>query len=262
MYKIALVTTPITGMVTQDELKRFYEENKNEYKNDKGEILTFEEAKASVKKDLLAKKSKKAAILAYKHLKDGDKNFKLITVTLKNDIIPLEKMQTLISNGFLKPFVKNDRYISAKLVEEIKPKPLSFEEAKSMVLKDYTNVKTVEKLVTTAKESLGNFKGSKTGFVTKYDANKIKNLSPIEATQFLFTEFSLNKKENFILVPLQNPQKAVLYRVLEQKLLDKNKYEQNKKQIEIKAQLTLNAVLLDDLLKDLMAKYNIVSYVK
>jgi len=45
-------------------------------------------------------------------------------------------------------------------------------------------------------------------------------------------------------------------------MLDKNKYEKNKQQIAAMADATLNAALLDDLIKDLMAKYNIVSYVK
>ena len=44
--------------------------------------------------------------------------------------------------------------------------------------------------------------------------------------------------------------------------LNKNKYEKNKQQIAAMADATLNAALLDDLIKDLMAKYNIVSYVK
>ena len=56
--------------------------------------------------------------------------------------------------------------------------------------------------------------------------------------------------------------KEVVYKILEQKLLDKNKYEKNKKQVENMADATLNTQILDDIIKDLMAKYNIVTYVK
>ncbi|AZV46659.1 hypothetical protein C3L23_05025 [Nautilia sp. PV-1] len=263
MYKIAIVTTPIKGVATEKELKEYYSENRNDYKNDKGEILTFDQAKKLVKRDYLAKLSKKDAILAYKKLKEGAENYRLLTLTLNNSIIPEDKMKQLIQNGYVKPFIDQNEYISAKLVEEIKPKPLPFEKAKADVIKDLLNIKTLQALENNAKEALkGDFKGYKTGFVTKYDANKIKGLSPAEATEFLFTEFSLQKAKNYLLIPATNPQKAVVYQVLEQKLLDKAKYEKNKQQVAAMADATLNAALLDDLIKDLMTKYNIVSYVK
>jgi len=147
-------------------------------------------------------------------------------------------------------------------VEEIKPKPLPFEKAKSLAAKDLLDEKTLKDLQQKAKVALNNIKGRKTGFVTKYDANKIKGLTPEEATEFLFTEFSLQKAKNYLLIPANNPQKAVVYQILEQKLLDKNKYEKNKQQIAAMAQATLNAAMLDSLIKDLMTKYNIATYVK
>ncbi|GAB6073595.1 peptidylprolyl isomerase [Nautilia lithotrophica] len=262
MYKIAIVKTPIKGVATENDLKAYYNDNKTNYRNDKGEILTYEEAKNQVKKDYLAKISKKDAIIAYKKLKEGAENYELLTLTINNKIIPAEKMQKLIQTGYLKPFVDKDEYISAKLVEEIKPKPLPYEKAKALVTKDLLHIKTLAALENKAKETLNNFSGLKTGFVTKYDANKIKGLTPEEATEFLFTEFSLEKNKNYLLIPALNPQKAVVYKVLEQKLLDKAKFEKNKDQIAAMADATLNAALLDDLIKDLMAKYNIVSYVK
>ncbi len=261
-YKIALVKTPLKGNITDKDLKEFYNENKNNYKNDKGEILTFDQAKDLVKRDYLAKINKKKAILAYKHLKDGKENYELITITLNNDLIPADKMKILIQTGFVKPFINKNEYISAKLVEEIKPKPLSFKDAKAKVIEDLMKIKSLKMLEETAKNSLNNFDGKTTGFITKYDVNKFKNLTPDEATEFLFTEFSLQKNKNYILVPSFNPKKAVVYQVLEQKLLDKTKYEKNKAQIEALADTTLNALLVNDLIKDLMAKYHIVTYVK
>jgi len=132
-----------------------------------------------------------------------------------------------------------------------------------MVMKDLLNIKLLKELQQKAKTALKtDFNGTKTGFVTKYDPNKIKGLSPQEATEFLFTEFSLEKAKNYLLIPSVNPQKAVVYQVLEQKLLDKNKYEKNIKQITALSDMRLNAVLVNDLINDLMTKYNIVTYVK
>jgi len=62
-----------------------------------------------------------------------------------------------------------------------------------------------------------------------------------------------NKKENFT---------DQVNKILKQKLLDKNKYEKNKKQITAMAEATINAAMLDSLIKDLMTKYNITTYIK
>jgi peptidyl-prolyl cis-trans isomerase D len=262
MYKIAIVKTPIKGIVSEKELKEYYENNKNEFKNEKGEVIPFEKAKEKVKESLLIKKSKRDAILAYKKLKEGAKNYKLYTLPLNNDIIPLDKMQELIKNGYLKPFVKDNFYISAILNEEIKPKPLPFEKAKKYVYQDLLNIKTKKALINEAKNALKNFKGKNIGFVTKYDANKIKPLTPDEATEFLFNLFSSDKEKGFFLIPAQNPQKAVVYKIKEQKLLDEIKYEKNKNQVQILTENLINAQMVEDLIKELMQKYHIKSYVK
>jgi peptidyl-prolyl cis-trans isomerase D len=262
-YKVAIVKTPIKGEATAEELKTFYNENRTDYRNAKGEILTFDQAKEKVKTDYLAKLSKKTAILAYKKLKDGAENYQLITLTLQNGIIPAEKMQTLIQNGYLKPFIAQQNYISAKLVEEIKPTALPYNKAKQLVKEQLKQIKTLQALDEKAKNyAKTDFKGQKTGFITKYDADKLKNLSAQEATEFLFIEFSLQKPQNYILLPAQAPQKAVVYKVLEQKMLDDKKYAENRQQIAAMADATLNAALFEDLIKDLMSKYHIVSYVK
>jgi peptidyl-prolyl cis-trans isomerase D len=262
MYKIAIVKTPIEGIVTKKELKEYYENNKNEYKNENGEIIPFEKAKEKVKKDILAKKSLKNAVLAYKKLKGGAKNYQLYTLPLNNNLIPADKMQELINKGYLKPFIKDNFYISALLIEEIKPKPLPFEKAKVYVLKDLLNIKTKEALINEAKKEFKNFKGKNIGFVTKYDANKIKMLNPEEATEFLFNLFSSYKPKDFFLIPSQNPQKAVIYNIKEQKLLDEIKYQKNKTQVELLTENLINTQLLEDLIKELMQKYHIKSYIK
>jgi peptidyl-prolyl cis-trans isomerase D len=261
-YKIAFVKIPLNQPVKESELKSFYEENKLNYKNQKGEILTFEKAKEQVKKDYLAHKLKKEAIIAYKKLKNSQGNYTITTLTQNNEIIPEEKMQTLISQGYLKPFVYNNSYITAKLIEEIKPKPLSFEEAKAKVIKDLIDQKATVALIQNAKKMVKTFKGKDIGYVTKYDANKIKDLPTLYAQEFLFTLFKSQNPNSFILLPKQNPQYAVLYRIKEQKLLDKQKFEKNKKYVYSLTEALINEELLNDLIKELSGKYKIVTYVK
>jgi len=263
LYKIALIKTPFNNKnVSQEELIEFYKKNRNNYKNEKGEILSFEDVKDIVKKDYLAKITKKEAIFAYKKLKEGKENFELLTIPLNNQIIPIDKMQALIQDGYLKPFILNNEYISAKLIEEITPQPMSYEDAKEKVIKEFLDIKTFEALNKKAKEELKNFKGKEIGFVTKYDGNKIEELNTTEATEFLFNVFSLEKSKNYLLIPQSNPNKAILYNISEQKMLEKEKYEKNKEQINLISQALLNKALIDDLIKDLINKYHIVSYIK
>ncbi|WP_236619692.1 peptidyl-prolyl cis-trans isomerase [Lebetimonas sp. JS085] len=262
MYKIAIVKTPITGEVSEKELKDYYKNNKNDFKNEKGEILPFEKAKSQVKQALLAQKSKREAILAYKKLKEGANNYKLYTLGINNNLIPPQKMQELIKTGYLKPFIKNSFYISALLIEEIKPSPMPYIKARAYVLKELLNIKTKKALLQTAKNRLKNFKGRNIGYVTKYDAVKIKGLKPDEATEFLFNLFLSKKPEGYFLIPSQNPKKAVVYKILEQKLLDKIKFEKNKAQVKIFADNLINTQAIQDLINELMQKYHIKSYVK
>jgi len=262
-YKIAIVKTPLQGNPTEKDLKTYYENNKLNYKNAKGEIMSFSQAKNLVKRDYLAKINRKPAIIAYKNLKEGKENYKLLTLPLDNEEIPNTKMQTLISNGYLKPFIYKNAYISAKLLEELKPKPLSFEKAKPYVTADLMAVKIQQNLIKEAQNALKNgYKGKTTGFITKYDIDKIKPLNANEAAEFLFTVFSSQQPKGYILIPSSNPTKAVVYTVLEQKLLDVTKYKRHKNYIENIALQILNESLSDDIVKDLMAKYNIVTYVK
>ncbi|NPA11050.1 MAG: hypothetical protein GXO62_02275 [Epsilonproteobacteria bacterium] len=261
-YKIAITSLPLKGDVKKADLIAFYNENKNNYKNDKGEIEPFEKVEYKVKKDYLAHKLKKEAIIAYKKLKASKGNYKLIEVTLNNPYLPADIMQKLINNGYVKPFVFNDAYVSAKLVEEIKPSPLPYEDAKDQVVEILVKAKSLQALINRAKEELKNFKGQNIGFVTKYDEQKIKNLDPKLATEFLFTMFSSTNPQGFVLVPNKNPNYAVLYKIKEQKLLDKAKYEKNKEYVANLAKAIINMSLLNDLITELYQKYKIVKYIK
>ncbi len=261
-YKVAFVSIPLKQNVSESELKKYYEENRLDYKNKNGVIETFENVKEKVKTDYLAHKLKKEAIIAYKNLKSSKGKYTIAIVQINNEIIPKNKMKDLIQNGYVKPFIFNNSYISAKLIEEIKPKPLAFDAAKPYVIKDLLAAKLNNALIVTAQKDYKTFKGVKTGFVTKYDALTIKKLPVQYAQQFLFEEFVSQKPEGYVLLPKNNPKYAVLYRVSAQKLLDKQKYEQNQKYVQNLAQALINNEILESLLSELSQKYKISIYVK
>ena len=260
-YVIAIKTIPLNENVNTEKLKEFYNQNKNNYKDSKGEILSFEKAKEKLKIDYLAKIKKKEAFLTYKKLKE-EKNPKTITLTLQNDKLPIDKMQKLIENGYLKPFIMNKEYVVAKLIKKIPPQVMSFKEAKKIVEQIVKNIKLNEKLVEISKKYLKNFDGEIIGYVTKYDANKIKSLNPIEATEFLFTLFSSQKPKNFILIPNQNPQKSIIYNIIKQSLPTLKEIELHKDQIAMLVEKNINETLIQDLIAKLSNQYKIEIYVK
>ena len=171
-------------------------------------------------------------------------------------------MQKLIENGYLKPFILNQEYVVAKLVKKISPQVMSFEEAKNLVEEIVRNMKLNEKLIKVSKESLKNFDGEIIGYVTKYDTNKIENLNPMEATEFLFTLFSLQKPKDFVLIPNQYPQKSVIYNIIKQSFPSLNEIQLHKEEIIALIEKNVNNNLIEDLISNLSKRYKIDIYIK
>ncbi len=260
-YKIALIKIPLKTNASLNKLKKFYNENKLNYKNEKGEILSFDKVIDQVKKDYAAEQLKKEAVLAYKKLINNNGNYEIIAISKNNNLIPANQMKILISKGYLKPFINDNSYIIAKLLEDIKPAPLSFEKAKPLVIEELLNKKAVEKLIKISKENYKNFKGENIGFITKYDLNKIK-LPTMISFLFLDKVFRSQKPNYFVLLPHDNPKYSVLYRIKEQKLLDKKEYQKNKKRIFNFTKNLLQLEFVNDLLNTLETTYKIKVYVK
>ena len=100
--------------------------------------------------------------------------------------------------------------------EIIEPKPLPFEEAKEEASKALISELKESALESSAQEKLQNFSGKDVGFVKRGDIDKISGLKEYESAEFLTTLFdSLTKKG---VVYLKD--KAVVYNILEQKLLE------------------------------------------
>ena len=193
---------------------------------------------------------RKEAILKYKNLRKADENIEV--VSLNNSIIPADKMETLIENGYLKPFIYNNAYVSARLIEEIAPKPMSYKEARELVIKRLEMEKQQKELEEIAKKDIKNFKGKKIGFITKYDFDKLP-LKTEDAVAFIKGVFVSPKKRGAVILK----DKVVLYNILAQKLLDESKYKLLKNKIDVTAKNLLDSTLIQDLIKELMVKYKI-----
>jgi len=255
-YDIGYFYVPLQANIQAQEISNYYDEHKMDYTNEDGKILSLDEAKDKVKHDLLAKKTKKEAILTMKKLKNGQMEFeKAQNITIQNNYISPENMQKLIQKKFLKPTLTEKGWLIATLIKINKPTPLPYDKAKNLAKDDLINIKTEQKLKQLAKDNLENFKGEDIGFIGRDDVMKLKNLSINEASSFIMKLFESNKPKGYVLLPQKNPQKVVLFNITEQKLLNKEKYNKYKSNI-IKSAKDLKMDELDkNLIRELKRVY-------
>lgn len=220
-YDLATIDTETSKIeVSKDEIKEYYNSKKYNYKDDEGKILSYEDAKADVKKDVQFKKGKKEALKKYLSLKKGKIE---ATGTLKvyadDKSFPQEKLLKAKKDEVVKPIRLDNKYIVAKLLKANFSEPMNYESAKEFAKKDLIVFKRNKMLQKRAKEALVNFNGEEIGFVSVDDAQKIQGLNKEEASDFLHQVFSDQKLEGYAVFK----NKAVAYKILEQKLLDKEK---------------------------------------
>lgn len=259
-YKISYISViPTQTNVKEDELQKYFTEHKDKYKGADGKLLNFEAAYQKVTQDFLLKKLKREALLKFVDFRDGKikaQNSKTIFITDKN--FPVEKLQTASSGDVLKPIEYNDGYIIVKIEKVNMPQPKTFEEAKMLASKDFYQEKYSAKLEEVAKARLSTFQGENIGFVSRDSIQKILGLDEANSMDFINYIFSQKSKQGYKIVG----QKALLYRVLEQKLLPNvqmDKYASLLKQNVLKLK---NAELNQNLIKQLSGRYESEQYYK
>jgi peptidyl-prolyl cis-trans isomerase D len=119
----------------------------------------------------------------------------------------------------IKPFFENNKYFIVKLNKKNASQPLSFEQAKALVVKDYEKIMKNKKLDELANNQLKDFSGVNISGVTRESANKITGLEQKEAVKFLNELFSSTSKEG--IVKLDG--KVVLYKINNSKFAEYNK---------------------------------------
>ena len=265
-YNISFFYSPLNATASEGEMKDFYSENRSNYKDENGKILPYDKAKEEVKKDLIAKKSKREAIINYKRLKSDKIKFqKAENVSLQNKFVNVANMNNLLANNedtILKPVLTQKGYLIVRLDKINKPTTLSYEEAKAFAKEDLIKEKKREELIKLAQNALKNFKGKNIGFISKSDATKLRTLSSDDANAFITALFASQTPKNFVLIPEMEPSKAIVFNITEQKLLDDKKFEEMKDSIKAKSDRMLNAELIRGLLSSLQNKYKIKSYIK
>jgi len=267
-YNIGYYYVPLNAKVTTAELHNYYDEHKQNYTDKDGKILPFEKAKNKVKIDLEASKTKRDAIITMKKLKRDEIKFNIAkNVDIINNYISSDLMQKLITTKFLKPVLTKKGWLIAKLIKVNKPQVLSYEKAKELAKTDLIAQKTKEALIKLAKNKLKNFKGKDLGFIGREDIQKVAdklNLSIDNAGLFTQTLFSSKVPVGYVLLPINNPTKVVVFKITAQKLLNEKKYSKYKNNVKASANKLKQNSLEQNLIQNLMKLYesNIKMYMK
>ncbi|WP_149725125.1 peptidylprolyl isomerase, partial [Campylobacter concisus] len=205
--------------VNQTTLSDYYNENKERYKGSDDKIKSFDEVKTEVVKDYNIEKSKTDALKKYTSIKKAElATNEFVSINEDNATFSLDEIKGAKVGEVIKPFTYKDGYLIVRVKSITPPQPMSFEQARAMVLEIYKDKKKKENLITIAKESLQNFKGTDIGFISRDINGSILGLNESETRAFVSQLFETNNKKDYVILK----DKAVIYDILEQRLLVDN----------------------------------------
>lgn len=222
-YDLEIKEIPlISANSTEDDIKSHYEKFKIDYKHEDGKIKTLEEARELIIKDLDEKFTKTEALKIYLQLKKDEDKFDNAKRFLESQLPYSSENNSKIvetkDSEIIKPFFDNNKYFIVKVVKKNLSQPLSYEEASAQVKVDFEKVQKAKKLQEVANEQLKDFTGDEILGVTRESITKIPGLEQQQAAKFLNQLFSSTTKEG--IVNLDN--KVVLYRINNSKMAEYN----------------------------------------
>lgn len=227
-YNLELKEIPLfSANSTDEDIKSHYEKFKIDYKYEDGKIKSLDDAKEQIVKDLDEKFTKTEALKLYLKIKKDEEKLDT-TISYTESQLPFtgennSRILELKDGDIAKPFFENDKYIIVKLVKKNVSSPLSYENALALVKADYGKQLKNKKIDEMANNQLKDFKGEDISGVTRESVTKISGLEQQEAAKFLNQLFSSTSKEGIVKLG----DKVVLFRINNSKIgeYDKSKDE-------------------------------------
>lgn len=244
--------------LNKDEILKYYEDNKNLYRNADDTLKTFEEAKYDVLKNYKLEVSKNNALKKYISLKNGEiTNTTKLMVSENNATFPLDEIVNKKVGEFNKPFVYEDGYLITKISKINKPVTMSYDEARKLAKADFEIVKVDKELEALAKKTVDDFNGTDIGFVSR--ESKIDGLGETESSIFLNELFNKpNASKGFIKVE----NKAIVYNITDQKLVNPDKLDKLADVLTQNAANIKNLELKTSINNKLEKRYKVEQYYK
>ncbi len=247
---------------TNEDIAKYYKENRTHFKGQDGKILSFDAAKDKVINELSAKATKDRALRTYIAFKKNKLANNIVVkntnISKSNNPFTTEALEKISKLSLIKPYSKpiniNKDYYVFELLKIHPSKPKSFQEVRAAVLPLYETQLKKAKLLKLANDSVKTFIGKTSDFVTITSVDKLPTLSKQEAAEFLQKLLVSDKKKSFIAL---NNGKIVLYNILEQKLLTNTNNNVSDTIAKIKS-----AMFNEGLIKTLQNKYKTEIFIK
>ena len=259
-YTLEIVNLPLsTAKVDDKELEEFFAQEKHNYKHDDGKLMSFEEAKSKAITDYRLKNDKKIALESYLSFKKGQPTPTETKVIYEDDAsFPVDKIQTAGIDEVIKPIALQDGYIIVKLKNVKLPEPMPYELAKKEVTNKLLSEVKLTALEKKAQDKLQTAHGLDIGFVSRDSVKSIAGLDEAKSAELLSHIFDNTAKKGYKIID----DKAIIYEILEQKLLNEEKSKQYVSMINENISQIKQTELNQNLIKKLGSIYKTEQYYK
>ncbi len=259
-YDLSTIEVALTQKeLDEEKLKAFYQEKRHNYKAADGKILSFADARVDVEKDYRLKLSKREALETYLLFKKSQMNATgEKNVKLSDTEFPVEQLKKAKIGTVLKPIETKNGYIIVKIIGIKNPEPKPYQEAKAQILAKLQAEKKVSALAKKAEARLGIFNGRDIGFISRDSAKVINGLTQAESLEFINFVFDNNKLVNYKIIG----NKAVLYKILEQDLLSNVKAEKYATLVNDSIKQMKQAEINKNLVLNLKKRYDVEQFYK
>ena len=254
-FEVEIIETKVENKeIAESELIAYYDVNKTNYTKD-GEILDFNNIKDEVKKDYQKREAQKDALKTYNDFianKISGTKITISEVDINDEI--LNAINTTKEGGIIKPMFDDDKFVSMKIIRKLPQQTKSFDEVKNILKSDYEKIAKKDAIKKEAESRINVFRGQDVGFVSINQTRQIKNLNEFEMQQLLSKIFTSDSKNGYLLLP----NKAILYKITEQRIINK---KIDNKELETFKNIKYN--LLERAVLDFLAKeYKIINNLK
>lgn len=259
-YTLEIVNLPLsTTKIDDKELEEFFAQEKHNYKHDDGKLMSFEEAKAQATIDLRLKNDKKVALESYLAFKKAQVTPNETKVVYEDDAtFPIDKLQSAGIDEVLKPIALKNGYMIVKVKEVKFPEPMPYELAKKGAFSQLLNETKLTALEKKAQEKLQTVRGTDIGFVSRDSVRSIAGLDEAKTAELLSYIFDNTAKKGYKIID----DKAIIYEILEQKLLNEEKSKQYVSLINENISQIKQTELNQNLVKKLGSVYKTEQYYK
>ncbi len=261
-YQLSLLWTKAEGInINDDELKKYYQTNSFKFTDSKGVVKKFEDVKEEVKNSLILEKIKKSAAIERSRFKKGKiKATSQESLVLGDSKLPQkvwEKISKAKVGDVLKPIAVNSSYLTIRVDKIIQPEIMNFEMAKELAKSDLIKQKSIEKMNKIAKEVLNDSTKLENETKDYLSLSSYELLSPLSPQDSLIAIKKIFANSDKKGI-IQLEDAIFVYDIVDQKILKNDKAALLDKESEsIK-----NNELAYNLIKELSKKYTILSYLK